>query len=85
MEILSVGVGGDQALPLWNFWKSPKEKEKAVLTHRVKIVEESNTVRRGSLDGELQEGFHVQMGLDHCRGPQKCGDCPRPVDTSCIT
>lgn len=55
-----------------------------VLTHRAEIVEESNTVRRGCLHGELQEGLHVQMRLDYCGGPQKCGDCPCPVNTSCI-
>lgn len=52
-------------------------------THRVEIGEEPHTVGWGGLHGELQEGFHVQVGLDHRGGPQKGGDGPRPVDASC--
>lgn len=39
-------------------------------SYRVEVVEEAHAVwRRGGLHWELQEGFHVQVGLDHCGGP----------------
>ena len=55
-----------------------------VSSHRVEIVEEAHAVRRrGGLHGELQEGLHVQVGLDHCGRPQECRHCcPGPVYAS---
>lgn len=46
-------------------------------THRVEIVKETHAVRRrgGRLHGELQEGLHIQMRLDHRRGPQERRHC----------
>lgn len=43
-----------------------------ISSHRVEVVEEIHAVRRrGGLHRELQEGLHVQVGLDHGRGPQE--------------
>lgn len=49
--------------------------------HRVEIVKEAHAVRwMGCFYGELQKGLHIQVGLDHCRGPQECWHrCPSPV------
>lgn len=46
-------------------------------THRVEVMEEAHAVRRrrGRLHGELQEGLHIQMRLDHRRGPQERRHC----------
>lgn len=46
-------------------------------THRVEVVEEAHAVRRrgGRLHGELQEGLHIQMRLDHRWGPQERRHC----------
>lgn len=54
-------------------------------SHRVEVVEEAHAVRRrGRLHGELQEGLHVQMGLDHSGGPQESRHgCPGSVYASC--
>lgn len=39
-------------------------------SHRIEVVEEAHAVwRRGGLHWELQEGLHVQVGLDHRGGP----------------
>lgn len=53
-------------------------------SHRIEVVEEAHAVRgRGGLHGELQEGLHVQVGLDHCGGPQESRHrCPGPVYAS---
>lgn len=54
-------------------------------SHRVEAVEEAHAVRRrGGVHGELQEVFHVQVGLDHGGGPQECWHRrPGPVYASC--
>lgn len=45
-----------------------------VCSHRIEVVKEAHAVwRRGGLHGELQEGLHVQVGLDHSGGPQESG------------
>lgn len=56
-----------------------------VCSHRIEVVKEAHAVwRRGGLHGKLQEGLHVQVGLDHSGGPQESGhrrSCP--VYASC--
>lgn len=42
---------------------------RAAGTHRVEVGEEPDAVGWRGLHGELQEGFHVQVGLDHRWGP----------------
>lgn len=52
-------------------------------SHRIEVVEEAHAVRGRGLHGELQEGLHVQVGLDHCGGPQESRHrCPGPVYAS---
>lgn len=42
-----------------------------ISSHCVEVVEEAHVVwgRRGGFHGKLQEGLHVQVGLDHRGGP----------------
>lgn len=53
-------------------------------SHRVEVVEEAHAVWRGcGVHGELQERLHVQVGLEHCVGPQeRWHRCPGPVYAS---
>lgn len=54
-------------------------------SHRIEVVKEAHAVwRRGGLHGELQEGLHVKVGLDHSGGPQESGyRRSGPVYASC--
>lgn len=56
---------------------------KAASTHRIEVVEEANAgwVRR--LQGELEEGLHVQWGRDDRWAPEEGWDRPRSVYASC--
>lgn len=71
-------------LECWPIWRFPCVRHPVGSwdSHRVEVGEEPDAVGRSRVHGELQEGFHVQVGLDHRGGPQKRGDRPRPVDAS---
>lgn len=58
-----------------------------VCSHRIEVVEEAHAVWRWrGLHGELQEGLHVQVRLDHRRGPQESRNrCSGPVYASCTS
>ncbi len=52
-------------------------------THRIKVVEEADAGRVRRLQGELEEGLHIQWGGDDRRAPEEGRDRPRSVYTSC--
>lgn len=54
-----------------------------VSTHCIKVVEEADAGRVRGLQGELEEGLHVQRGRDDRRAPEEGRDRPRSIYASC--
>lgn len=52
-------------------------------THCIKVVEEADVGRVRGLEGELEEGLHVQRGSDDRRAPEEGRDRPRSINASC--